>query len=189
MPIEPRFEHGFIEAIFEASGIGLGLVDTDLHYVRVNAALAQVNGVPAAEHEGRSVREIIPGLADVAEALLQQVISTKEPVVDLPLSGPTPKDPDADRHFLASYYPVLGDDRVIGVGSVIVEVTERVRGQRELTQQAHEIYEQVVQDLTVVRLALEKGDLQKADQAAARALDASKAIASKVLLEELIGDE
>lgn len=40
MTIAPRFEHGFIEGLFEVAHIGLGLVDLDLRYVRVNDALA-----------------------------------------------------------------------------------------------------------------------------------------------------
>lgn len=186
--IGPRFEHGFIEGLFEVAGIGLGLVDLELRYVRVNDALAGMNGVSAEDHAGRAIREILPSLADLAEPLLRQVIDSKEPVVDLELSGPTPADPEADRHFLASYYPVLEGDAAIGVGAVIVEVTDRVRAHRELTQQAHAIYEDVVQDLTVVQLALEQGDVDKAASSAGHALAAAKRIVSKVLLEDLIAD-
>src|SRR5688500_106174 len=103
MAVEPRFEHGFLDALFEAADIGLGLVDTELRYVRVNDALAAINGLPAADHEGRLVAEVIPELAELAVKLLLRVIDTKEPVIDLELSGPTPADPEADRDFLVSY--------------------------------------------------------------------------------------
>lgn len=181
-----RFEHGFIEAIFEDAHIGLGLVDEDLRYVRVNDALAAVNGLPARDHEGRTVRDVLPDLADLAEPLLRQVLATKKPVIDLKLSGPTPADPKADRHFLASYYPVLDGEAAIGIGAVIIEVTDRVRADRELREQAHRIYEHVVQDLTIVQLALEQGDLTKAGEAARRALEDSKAIASDGVLQDLL---
>lgn len=188
MTIVPRFEHGFVEALFDAAQIGLGLVDLELRYVRVNDALAAMNGVPAAAHEGRTIAEVLPALAGLAVPLLQQVIETKRPVVDLELSGPTPADPDADRHFLVSYYPVLDRDAAIGVGAVVVEVTDRVRAHQELTQQAHEIYENVVQDLTVAQLALEQGDTAKAASVIHRALGSAKRIASNVLLQDLIRD-
>ena len=188
MAIEPRFEHGFIEALFEVAHIGLGLVDLDLRYVRVNDALAATNGVSAADHEGRSIREVIPGLADLAEPLLQRVIDTRQAIVDLELSGPTPADPDADRHFLVSYYPILDGAAVIGIGAVVLEVTEQVRAQRELTEQAHQIYESVVQDLTVAHLAFEAGDAGAARTAVTSALGSAKEIASAVLVKELFGD-
>src|SRR5688500_3620751 len=98
--MEPRFEHGFLEALFDTAGIGLGLVDTDLRYVRVNDQLASINGLPADDHIGRKVIDVIPTLADLAEPLLRRVIETKTPVTDLELSGPTPADLEADRHFL-----------------------------------------------------------------------------------------
>lgn len=188
MAIEPRFEHGFIEALFEVADIGLGLVDLDLRYVRVNESLAATNGVSAAEHEGRSIREVIPGLADLAEALLRRVIDTGEPVVDLELSGATPADPEADRNFLVSYYPVRDGDAVIGIGAVVLEITEQVRAQRELTRQAHQIYESVVQDLTVAHLAFEAGNAAAAQAAVSSALGSAKEIASSVLVEELFDD-
>lgn len=188
MTIEPKFEHGFIEALFDVAHIGLGLVDLDLRYVRVNDALAGMNGVAAADHEGRSIRDVIPALADLAEPLLRHVIESKQPVIDLELDGPTPADPDVDRHFLASYYPVLDDSAVIGIGAVIVEVTAQVRAQQELKQQAHQIYESVVQDLTVAQLAFEAGDTGTVQTAVVRALASAKEIASSVLVKELFGD-
>ena len=180
----PRFEHGFVEALFEAAGIGLGLLDKDLRYVRVNDSLAAINGKKVSEHEGRPVREVIPELADLAEALLRQVIETKEPILNLELSGGTPADPDADRHFRLSYYPVFEEDEVIGVGVVVLEETERVRGQRKLTHQAHSIFEDVLQDLVVVKLTLELGETEKALATIEKALQSARKITSSVLPEK-----
>lgn len=181
MPIEPKFQQGFIEALFEAASIGLGLVDRELNYVRVNESLAAINGKSVAEHEGRPIREVIPELADLAEALLQQVIDTKEPIPNLEISGATPADPDADRHFRLSYYPIFEGEEVIGVGAVVLDETERVRGQRELTEQAHTIFEDVLQQLVIVKLALETGDTDKAHATTEKALESARKIASSVL--------
>ena len=183
MGSEPKFEHGFIEALFEAASIGLGLVDKDLRYVRVNDSLAAINGKKASEHEGRPVREVIPELADLAEALLTQVIETRSPVLNLELSGGTPADPDADRHFRLSYYPVFEQDEVIGVGAVVLEETERVRGQRRLAEQAHSVFEDVLQHLVVVKLSLELGDTDKALATTEKALESARKITSSILPE------
>lgn len=179
--IEPRFQQGFVEALFEAASIGLGLVDRDLNYVKVNEALAAINGKSAAEHEGRPIREVIPEFADYAEGLLRQVMDTQVPILNFELSGGTPGNPDADRHFLLSYYPILAEGDVIGVGAVVVEETERVRGQRELTQQAHIIFEEILQQLVVVKLSLETGDNAKAHATTEKALESARRIASSVL--------
>ncbi len=184
-----RFEHGFLEALYQSQDIGLALVDRDLRYVRVNQTLAEINGVPAADHEGRTMREILPDFAGMLEPLVQSVIEKREPIADLKVSGPTPANPEADRHFRGGYYPIFDGDDVIGVGALIVEVTESVRSQRELTSQAHEIYESVVQNLAVAQLALDQRDEQMAYDALQRALGQAKHIASAVLLPEITGDE
>src|SRR5688572_19660394 len=103
MPMS-RFEHGFPEALFESDEIGLGLVDTDLRYVRVNETLAFINGVPAEDHVGRTVREVVPDFADLAEAVLHQVIQTSRPVIAVEVPGVTPSRPDDERFFRVSFF-------------------------------------------------------------------------------------
>lgn len=183
LSIEPRFANGFVDALFGSEDVGFGLIDKDLRYIKVNETLASINGLSAADHEGRTIREVIPQFADFAEPLLQQVMSTKEPVIALEVAGPSTV-PDVDKgDYLVSYYPIREEDSVIGVGAVIVDVTERARAKRELDQQARDVYENVVQDLTVTKFAMESGEIEKALEAADRGLRAAKSISSKVLLE------
>lgn len=183
-----RFEHGFLEALYQADDIGLGLIDAELRYVRVNETLAEINGVSAHEHEGHTVREVLPQFADLLEPMLRQVIDSRSPLVDIEISGPTPADPNADRHFRGGYLPIFEGDEVIGVAGLVLETTERVRTDRELKEQARQIYENVVQELTVGRLALDEGDSDAAYEAVGRALAQAKEIASKVLLDEVLPD-
>lgn len=53
-----------VEAIYASAPVGLTVLDQDLRYVRINDRLAEINGLPAAEHLGRTVRDVIPDLAD-----------------------------------------------------------------------------------------------------------------------------
>lgn len=100
-----RFAHGFLEAFFDSDELGIGLVDTDLRYVRVNDALALINGLPAAEHEGRTVREVVPEFADVAESLLHQVIESKRAVIGIEMPGPPSSEGGSDKYFRVSFFP------------------------------------------------------------------------------------
>ena len=95
-----------LDALVSAAPIGQGFLDTDFRYIRVNDALAEINGVPAIDHLGRSVREVLPALATEIEAALTQVLATGEAIVDLQLLGETPREPGRARHYVASYYPV-----------------------------------------------------------------------------------
>jgi PAS domain S-box-containing protein len=116
-----------VDAIFAAAPVGLAFMDTNFRYVRVNDALATINGLPAEEHFGRSLRDVLGDeLAGTIEPYHRHVLETGEPILDLAVEGRTAAAPDDTRNWLVSYYPVRdATDGVIGVGVVITDVTER----------------------------------------------------------------
>ncbi len=117
---------GLLDTLFTTAPVGLGFVDCDLRYVRVNEALAKLNGLSVEDHVGRSVGEVLGPLAETVVPLYQRVLDERRPILGRELLGATPGQPDEERHWVASYTPVLGlDDQVIGVGSVIIDVTEQ----------------------------------------------------------------
>src|SRR5579875_2717821 len=64
-----------LRTILDRSAAGIGVLDRDLRYIYVNDALARLNGIPAAEHLGRTVRELIPDLDHrQLDAALAQVL-------------------------------------------------------------------------------------------------------------------
>ncbi len=69
-------ERAQTEAFFRDSAVGLGITDAEGRYVRVNETLARMNGVPAGDHIGRTLREIAPELAEQLTPLLEQVSRT-----------------------------------------------------------------------------------------------------------------
>ncbi|MGW1543041.1 SpoIIE family protein phosphatase [Streptomyces sp. NPDC002309] len=111
------------------SPIGLAVLDTGLRYVSVNAALVRINGVPAEEHIGRRVDEVLPMLdLGPLDAALRHVLETGQPLVDHPLSGRTPADPYEDHAWSVSLYRLedaLGT--VLGVAKSVTDVTEQRR--------------------------------------------------------------
>src|SRR5205085_4091665 len=77
------------------SPIGLAVLDTDLRYVSVNPALERLNGVPAEDHIGRRIVEVVPNLeVEALEAAARRVLETGQPLVDQRTVGRTPADPD-----------------------------------------------------------------------------------------------
>jgi PAS domain S-box-containing protein len=116
-----------VDAIFAAAPVGLAFMDANFHYVRVNDALARINGLPAEEHFGRSLRDVLgEEVARTIEPYHRHVLDTGEPILDLAVEGRTAAARDARRNWLVSYYPVRdAGDQVIGVGVVITDVTER----------------------------------------------------------------
>jgi PAS domain S-box-containing protein len=108
--------------------VGFAVHDAELRHLLINERLAGVNGLPVADHLGRTLTEVLPPLAPTVEPLLRQVLQTGEPVLahEFPLAPAfAPRDP---HHWLVNYYPVKREDgNVFGVGSVVVDITERRR--------------------------------------------------------------
>ncbi len=128
-----------LDALYGSAPVGLGFWDRELRYVRVNEALARINDRPAEDHAGRTLAEVVPQLAHVLEPIVRRVLESGEAVVALEMTGGTPADPDALRHWSASYYPVFGPDgEIIGVGGVVEEITER-RHAEQRTQLQHAV--------------------------------------------------
>src|SRR5215207_10240216 len=51
---------GLVEAIVTSAPVGIAVFDLDLRYVRVNDAYAALSGVPAADHAGAQVGDVVP---------------------------------------------------------------------------------------------------------------------------------
>ncbi|MBM0743972.1 PAS domain S-box protein [Phormidium sp. CLA17] len=124
-----------LDAFFAGANAGLVIFDRQLRYVHINEALAETNGVPAADHIGKSIREVLPQLAEVLEPMFQNILDTGNPILDYELVGETPKQPGVMRHWLASYYPLLDESgTIIGAGGVVLESTERKQAQTALAK-------------------------------------------------------
>lgn len=126
-----------LESIYATAPVGLCFVSAELRFVKVNDRMAEINGLPAQRHIGRTVREMMPDLASHVEPLLECVLETGEPIINFEIHGDTPARPGVIRDWLASYYPVRDKSgRLIGVNSVVQEVTERKQQDALLRHQA-----------------------------------------------------
>jgi PAS domain S-box-containing protein len=142
-----------LDALVSAAPIGQGFLDTDFRYVRVNDALAEINGVPAIDHIGRTVREVLPAMAADIEAALEEVMATGEAIVDLQIVGETPREPGRDRHYVASYYPVaLARGERLGIGITVADVTDRAEAAQALREQ-RDLYEALMRAQSELGLA------------------------------------
>ena len=117
-----------VEALQESAPVGFALVDRDLRVVRLNSVLAEVNGAAVEEQIGRPVAELVPDIWSQMEAVYRRVLATGEAVVNLEVDRVRALAQDR-RHWLASCYPVVVDDEVIGVGVVVTDVTERAEAE------------------------------------------------------------
>ena len=122
-----------LAAIYDAAPVGLAVVGSDFRFQRINHRLAEINGVPAEAHIGRTIREVLPKLADVGESLIRKVVETGQPILNLEIEGETAAQPGVHRSFLEHWSPIRGDDgTVIAVNIVAEETTAQKRAARAL---------------------------------------------------------
>ncbi|WP_128977659.1 SpoIIE family protein phosphatase [Streptomyces roseicoloratus] len=128
-----------LESLFTQSPIGLATLGPDLRFLRVNDALARMNGVPPAEHLGRRLTEVVPGInAGSLEALMQRVLDTGTAVVDARRAGRTPADPDHDHIWSNSYAPLLDHSgRPLGIIASLIDITESQQAHIEVERARH----------------------------------------------------
>ncbi|MEG4938793.1 PAS domain S-box protein [Microcoleus sp. F4-D5] len=120
------------DAFFTAAPASMFIVDEHLRFVQVNDKLAGTTGASVAEHLGKTLREVVPERADTLEPMLQQILATNQPVLNIEVSCSTSKQPGIVRDWLASYFPLPGSDgKPIGVGGVAIEITDRKKAEVE----------------------------------------------------------
>ncbi|MCX5611252.1 MULTISPECIES: SpoIIE family protein phosphatase [unclassified Streptomyces] len=128
-----------LQSLFTQSPIGLATLGTDLRFLRVNDALARMNGIPAAAHLGKRLTEVVPGVnATVLEATMRQVLERGTAVVDVRRTGRTAADPEHDRTWSCSYAPLLdGSGRPLGLIASLIDITDGQRAQAEAERARH----------------------------------------------------
>src|ERR1700740_2270980 len=65
-----------LTAYFSVSSAGLCILDTELRYVAINQTMAEMNGISAAEHLGKTVREVLGDFAEVVEPQFKRVLAS-----------------------------------------------------------------------------------------------------------------
>ena len=133
--------NSLLENLYVTSPAGLSLHDSDFKYLRVNQALANINGFFIEEHLGKTIREIVPDLADTVEPILRQVIETNQPVCNVEIHRSTSAVTDFKRYWNASYYPVDLLNGKRGVGSVIVDISDRTQAEESLRKSENNLVE------------------------------------------------
>ncbi|GAA3334797.1 hypothetical protein GCM10020358_00610 [Amorphoplanes nipponensis] len=120
-----------LETLEAAAPAGFGFVDSESRLSRVNETLAAMGSAPRGELLGRPAPEALPGVWPQIAANYHRARQTATAVVGTVVTAPAGGDGDGDgpRSWLAGCYPVRVGDRMMGVGLVLVDVTEREQAQ------------------------------------------------------------
>ena len=124
-----------IEAVYNSSPAGLCVLDRELRFRRINRRLAEMNGLAIEDHLGRTVREVVPEMADELEPKLRDVLDTGRPMLGLEVRGETVAQPGVERIWIETCYPLTAaDGEIVGINIAAEEITEQRRAQEKLEQ-------------------------------------------------------
>lgn len=127
-----------LEAIYNTAPIGLCVLDRDLQWIRINERMAEMNGFPAADHIGHTIRELLPNLADKSVPILQDILQSGQSVINVEISGETPAQPEVSRTWVESWFPLYDrEGMVAGINVVAEEITARKAAEAQLRYQAY----------------------------------------------------
>jgi PAS domain S-box-containing protein len=125
----------FLDSAIESSPYGIAFYDRHLRFQRINGALAAINGYSAAHHIGKSIEQIIPALAPIIRPVLERVVNSGVAETDVVVEGTTGAHPDTPRRWLCTYYPIRAPGKPsVGVGCIVMDVTEQHRLEQQLRQ-------------------------------------------------------
>jgi PAS domain S-box-containing protein len=120
--------------MIESAPVGLALWDNELRFMRINRALAEMTGLPPADHVGCRLDEMLPHADPSITAMLEEVAATGAPVLDVEVRGMETRAPLPGRLWRASAFPIVVASERVGIGAVCQEITEQKAAVREKEQ-------------------------------------------------------
>ena len=123
----------FLDTFQTNAPLGILFIDREFRYVRVNDKVAAIHGSRTIEeHVGHTVAEVVPSLWTQLELAYRSVLETGEPISNLELNGQTAEDPGHVHSWLESISPVRVGDEIVGLGIVLIDITDRKRSEMAL---------------------------------------------------------
>jgi PAS domain S-box-containing protein len=123
-----------LQAIYDGAPVGLNFLDRNFCYVSINRRLAEINGIPVADHLGRSVKELFPQWFFNYEPYLRRALQG-ETITGVEVSRPSCIHGQPDMITLVSYEPAWDEGgEVIGVSVAVMDITEQKLSQEALRE-------------------------------------------------------
>jgi len=173
-----------VAAYFSSSTVGLSILDSELRYLAINNALAAMNGTPAADHLGKTVREILGHFADVVEPKLQHVLATGQPV-HFEASALLPARTEVS-HWILHYLPIKDAAGVVSrIGVLVVEIT----AQKKLEESLRDADRKLQKEMDRLQMLLDVSNLLSSNWNVQHVFPRVSAGIRRVLRQEYAGFE
>lgn len=139
---------------YDAIPMGLCVIDTNMRFVRVNVALAKMNGVPVADHVGKLVSEVVTDLDLPARQLMHEVVSTGNVVGPFEIIGETAAEPGKPRYWTEIWSPIFDHTGTVVAASIAaLDVTDRKLLERQKDEALKEAERRLSQQTAIAELS------------------------------------
>jgi PAS domain S-box-containing protein len=129
-----------IENIYKTISVGLCVIDSNGRFLRVNDRLAQINGVAACDHIGKTAKEIVPSLADQVNKIISEIVQTGQPMLGIEIMACEPGNPARMRYFSEDWLPLRDEaGKIIAFNVAIVETTEQKEAQENILRKQKQL--------------------------------------------------
>ncbi|WP_198525075.1 response regulator [Kamptonema formosum] len=115
-----------LNAFFTSAPVGLCVADRQMRFRQINQVLAQIGGLSAEEHIGKTIREVLPELAPALEPLYEKALSEKKTILNVEISCNISNQQGFRRYWLVSCFPIPDSEELpSSVGAVVMEISDR----------------------------------------------------------------
>jgi formate hydrogenlyase transcriptional activator len=123
-----------LAAFLRSSNVGVGIVDNNLRYLAVNKVLAEMNGVPAQNHVGKTVREVLLGeIGELIEQKLAQVLAMRQGL-KFEVSGKLASRGEIGHWLIDTFLISSSQDSPTRIGAIVYELTAPKQLEQSLQQ-------------------------------------------------------
>lgn len=125
-----------LNTLLLSAPVAFAFLDRQLRYVRVNDAFEKMIGKKQGQLLGTTFGSHYFQEVQSFGIDLHAVMDQRRPLLNVPVHGPSHVAPGEIRHALASYFPIISENDVLGVGMLIYDNTEQKQLEQKLREQA-----------------------------------------------------
>ncbi|WP_218109754.1 GAF domain-containing protein [Oligoflexus tunisiensis] len=147
-----------LNTLLMSAPVAFAFLDCNLRYVRVNNAFEKMCGKKQEQILGTTFGSLFSKEVQDLGLDLHTVMEERRPLLNVPVHGESPACAGGLVHSLASYFPIISEDDVIGVGVLIYDITDQKQLEQKLREQArineklHEVGSALTAELKLDRI-------------------------------------
>lgn len=173
-----KLDH-LVSTYFNAADVGLCVLDSGLRYIAVNKALADMNGISAPEHLGKTLREVLGDVAEPFERNIANALQTHQPT-RFEASGKLPSRVES-AHWISHYVPIPNGQ---GSPSRVAGIVLEVMAPRVLEESLRKVHRQLQQESSRLRMLSDITTLLSSNWSVAQVFPMISARLRRVLCQE-----